>query len=51
MEAVSPYVEKIIVFTCQGLLTEPNSICRAGYPELPEKLYTDYMNWLENESK
>ncbi len=49
MEAVSPYVEKIIVFTCQGLMTEPNSICRAGYPELPEKLYTDYMNWLESQ--
>ena len=49
IEAVSPYVEKVICYTVEGMMTEPGSISRAGHPETAEKLYSDYMNWLKNE--
>ncbi|MBQ3094663.1 MAG: DUF4434 domain-containing protein [Clostridia bacterium] len=46
MEAISPFVEKIIVYAYQGMMTKPGGIARCGYPERAEQLYTDYVNWL-----
>ena len=47
MEAISPFVEKIIIYAYQGMMTKPGSIARCGY-ETAERLYTDYRNWLMN---
>ncbi len=49
LEASSPYVEKIVVYSYQGLMTKPDSAARLGYPDRAEQLYTDYTNWLKNE--
>ena len=46
MEAISPFVEKIIIYAYQGMMTKPGGIARCGY-ETAEKLYTDYANWLK----
>jgi hypothetical protein len=45
MEAISPFVEKIIIYAYQGMMTKPLGIARCGY-ETAEKLYTDYVAWL-----
>ncbi len=46
MEAISPFVEKIIVYAYQGMMNNPNTIAHCGYDETSKKLYTDYVNWL-----
>ena len=48
MEAISPYVDKIIIYAYEGMMTKPGGIARAGYPEKAEQLYTDYKNWLDS---
>ena len=48
MEAISPFVEKIIIYAYQGMMTKPGGIARCGYPERAEKLYTDYKTWLDS---
>ena len=45
MESISPFVEKIIIYAYQGMMTKPGGIARCGY-ETAEQLYTDYCNWL-----
>ena len=47
MEAISPFVEKIIIYAYQGMMTKPGGIARCGH-ETAEKLYTDYTTWLES---
>lgn len=47
MEAISPFVEKIIIYAYQGMMTKPSGIARCGYPGRAEKLYADYRNWLK----
>ncbi len=47
MEAISPFVEKIIIYAYQGMMTKPGGIARCGY-ETAEKLYTDYKTWLDS---
>ena len=47
MEAISPFVEKIIIYAYQGMMTQPDGIARCGY-KTAEQLYTDYRNWLMN---
>ena len=49
MEAISPFVEKIIIYAYQGMMTKPGGIARCGY-ETAEQLYTDYHNWLMNKT-
>ena len=44
--AVSPYVDNILVFSFQGLLTNPNSLAYCGYEE-SAKLYAAYTSWLQ----
>ncbi len=51
MEALSPFVEKIIIYAYQGMMTKPGGIARCGYPEEAERLYTDYKNWLDSLKK
>ena len=50
MEAISPFVEKIIVYAYQGMMTQPGGIARCGY-ETAEKLYADYQHWLASKGK
>lgn len=47
MEAISPFVEKIIIYAYQGMMTKPEGIARCGYPGEAERLYTDYRTWLK----
>jgi hypothetical protein len=46
LEAVSPYVDNVLVYTCQGMMNKPNSGAFTGHPD-SVKLYTDYTNWLK----
>lgn len=48
LAACSPYVDEILVFSFQGLLTNPNSIAYCGYAE-SARLYGEYINWLKAE--
>ncbi|MGB7549411.1 MAG: DUF4434 domain-containing protein [Terracidiphilus sp.] len=46
LEAVSPWVDKILVYQYQGMMNKPSSVAFAGCPA-STKLYSDYLNWLE----
>lgn len=46
IEAVSDYVEKILCYQYQGLMSKPNSIAPTAGKEA-EKLYCDYTSWLK----
>lgn len=48
MEAISPFVEKIIIYAYPGMMTKPGANGRWGYPERAEKLFADYKNWLDS---
>lgn len=43
--AVSPYVDEILVFIFEGLLTNPDSIAYTGYAE-GARYYKEYVEWL-----
>ncbi len=45
LEAVTPYVEKAIVYTAQGLMEPPDSAAPLG-GEAAHTLYRDYQAWL-----
>lgn len=45
LEAVSPWVDKILVYQYQGMMNKPGSAAFAGSPA-STKLYSDYLNWL-----
>jgi hypothetical protein len=47
MEAISPWVDKILVYQYQGMMNKPGSAAFAGCPA-SAKLYTDYQNWLKS---
>ncbi len=46
LAAVSPYVDKILVYQYQGMMNEPGSAAFCGSPPESTKLYTAYVNWL-----
>ncbi|MBQ9414372.1 MAG: DUF4434 domain-containing protein [Clostridia bacterium] len=48
MEAISPFVDKIIIYAYEGMMTKPGGIARAGQDGTAEKLYTDYKAWLDS---
>jgi hypothetical protein len=45
LEAVSPWVDKILVYQYQGMMNKPASTAFCGSPESTE-LYTAYIEWL-----
>ena len=46
LEAVSPYVDKILVFIFQGILSNPDSKIYTGYSKAGI-YYTEYVEWLK----
>ena len=46
LEAVSPWVDKILIYQYQGLMNRPGSMAFCGTPKSTE-LYTQYANWLK----
>ncbi|MDD4124569.1 MAG: DUF4434 domain-containing protein [Eubacteriales bacterium] len=46
LEAVSPYVDRVLVFIFQGLFTNPESIAFTGY-EPGAKYWNEYVEWLK----
>jgi Domain of unknown function (DUF4434) len=46
LAAVSPYVDKILVYQYQGMMNKPGSAAFCGTPA-STKLYTAYTNWLK----
>lgn len=49
LEAVSPWVDNILVYQYQGMMNKPGSAAFAGRPS-STKLYSDYMKWLKSRS-
>ena len=45
LEAVSPWVDEVLVYQYQGMMNKPGSTAFAGCPS-STVLYSDYVNWL-----
>lgn len=50
LEAISPYVDKILVYQYQGIMNKPGSAAFCGSPESAE-FYTAYANWLKSRER
>jgi hypothetical protein len=46
LEAVSPFVDKVLIYQFQGLMNRPGSRAFAGHPDSGQ-LYRDYVAWLK----
>ena len=49
LEAVSPWVDEVLVYQYQGMMNAPGSTAFAGSPA-STRLYSDYMKWRRGES-
>ncbi|MBE7503543.1 MAG: hypothetical protein HS113_25290 [Verrucomicrobiales bacterium] len=47
LEAVSPHVDRILIYQYQGLMNCPGTPAFAGHPD-STGLYTDYVHWLKS---
>jgi len=47
LEAVSPWVDKILIYQYQGMMNKPGSTAFCGVPE-SAGLYSDYQRWLKS---
>jgi hypothetical protein len=47
IEDVSPYVEHILGYQYQGMMNRPDTSAFAGHRESTEKLYNEYVKWIE----
>ena len=47
LKAVSPYVDRTLVFIFQGLFSNPDSIAHTGYDKAA-KYWNEYTSWLKN---
>jgi hypothetical protein len=45
LEAVSPFVDRILVYQLQGMMNSPGSRAFAGHPD-SAMLYQNYREWL-----
>ncbi len=45
MEALSPWVDRILAYQYQGMMNRPGSVAFAGCPA-SARLYSDYVSWL-----
>ena len=50
LEAVSPWVDKILVYQYLGMMNQPGTTAFAGSPA-SARLYTDYQGWLKSQSR
>jgi len=46
LDAVSPFVDKVLIYQFQGLMNRPGSRAFAGHPDSGQ-LYRDYVAWLK----
>jgi len=46
LEAVGPYVDKVLIYQYQGIMNKPKSRASAGHPHAIH-LYREYVHWLE----
>ena len=47
LEAVSPHVDRILIYQYQGLMNRPGTPAFAGHTD-STRLYTDYVHWLKS---
>ena len=45
LEAVSPWVDQILIYQYQGMMNKPGSLAFAG-ASASNRLYSDYLNWI-----
>ena len=46
LQAVGPYVDKVLIYQYQGLMNKPGSAAAAGHPDAT-RLYSEYVQWLQ----
>lgn len=50
MEAISPFVDKILVYQYLGIMNKPGSLAHAGLRDESVRLYNQYMDWYRKQN-